>query len=111
MGHALSMRLDGESTALKARGWSILPPALERFTKPIGQLMIVVLLAIMTAIRCACVSTCRSSRIAGRTRSRTRPLAESDLTQSCRPSASQPAATTIGLIFVGALSAFFDQDR
>jgi hypothetical protein len=27
------------------------------------------------------------------------------------PAASQPAATTIGLIFVGALSAFFDQDR
>ena len=25
--------------------------------------------------------------------------------------ASQPAAATIGLIFVGALSAFFDQDR
>src|SRR3979490_2055060 len=58
-GHALSTRLNGESTALEARGWRIYSPALECFTKPIGQLMIVVLLAIMTAIRCACVSTRR----------------------------------------------------
>jgi hypothetical protein len=30
---------------------------------------------------------------------------------SGRPDASQPAAGTIGLIFAGALSASFDQDR
>jgi hypothetical protein len=31
--------------------------------------------------------------------------------QSCRPGTRQPDAAAIGLIFVGALSAFFDQNR
>jgi hypothetical protein len=30
---------------------------------------------------------------------------------SCRPGTAHSAAATIGLIFAGALSAFFDQDR
>jgi hypothetical protein len=33
------------------------------------------------------------------------------LPKICHPAASQAAAATIGLIFAGALSAFFDQDR